>query len=122
MCGRAVRVKRVRTRLLRRCAEHAGALARSSFGSARAAKRWARRAFHEFDASPLRREATLARIALDAVRLTRLAKALTGARDGRRRFADALLQACVNVDSRGVRHRSAPLRSYVDVSVQAKAL
>jgi wyosine [tRNA(Phe)-imidazoG37] synthetase (radical SAM superfamily) len=87
------------------------------------AKRWARRAFDEFEVSSGRREETLASIVVDALHLTRLANDLGADRDGsRRRFVEFLLQACQRVDSGDVRHTSARFRSYVDVSVQAKAL
>lgn len=93
------------------------------FSNGRTAKRWARRAFAEFDTSNGRREEMLSTIVADALHLTKLADELVVGRDGsRRRFVDFLLQACQRVDSGDVRHRSAPLRSYVDVSVQAKAL
>lgn len=93
------------------------------FGNDRAAKRWARRAFAEFEVSSGRREQMLSSIAAETVRLYKLADALTvDVGSGRRTFAQALLRACQRVDSGDVRHRTARLRSYVDVSVQAKAL
>lgn len=94
--------------------------------NARVAKRWARRAFAEFEVSNERREEMLSSIVADALHLTKLADDLVVGRDGSdcsdRGFVDFLLQACQRVDSGHVRHRSARLRSYVDVSVQAKAL
>ncbi|MDX6529180.1 MAG: hypothetical protein QOH41_1470 [Blastocatellia bacterium] len=93
------------------------------FGRSRVAKRWARRAFAEFELSNGRREEMLASILADAVHLTQLADELVVGRTGSSRgFVDFLLQACQRVDSGDVRHRSTRLRSYVDVSVQAKAL
>src|SRR5438874_10529727 len=89
------------------------------------AKRWARRAFTEFEVSTERREEMIASIVTDALKLARLADELGGDADGdgrRRRLADFLLQACQRVDSGDVRHSSVRFRSYVDVSVQAKAL
>jgi wyosine [tRNA(Phe)-imidazoG37] synthetase (radical SAM superfamily) len=95
----------------------------ASCGQGRVAKRWARRAFAEFEVSTGEREEMLALIVSDALHLTNLADDLLVGRDGSRRcFVDFLLQACQRVDSGQVRHRSARLRSYVDVSVQAKAL
>jgi hypothetical protein len=95
----------------------------ASFGDRRAAMRWALRAFDQFDVSSERREEMLSSIVTDAMHLERLADELCADRDGRRRsFVEALLAACQRVDSGEVRHRSARLRSYVDVSVQAKAL
>src|SRR6266851_874189 len=95
----------------------------ASFGKAGAAKRWARRAFAEFEVSNGRRDRMLSSIVSDALHLTRLAEDLVvGREDSRRHFVDFLLQSCQRVDSGEVRHRSARLRSYVDVSVQAKAL
>ncbi|HEY0323203.1 MAG TPA: radical SAM protein [Pyrinomonadaceae bacterium] len=65
----------------------------------------------------------LSSIVSDALHLTKLADELVvGSGDSRRCFADFLLQACQRIDSGDVRHTSARLRSYVDVSVQAKAL
>src|SRR4051812_39914944 len=93
-----------------------GKLATMFFGSGRPALRWARRAFRDFDAPAAARAAIVTGMALDAVALTRLADALTTARDARSRFADAMLAACARVDRGGTRHRSMPLRSYVDVS------
>ncbi len=95
----------------------------AAFGNGRVAKRWARRAFAEFEVSAGRRAEMLSSIVTDALHLTKLADDLVVGRDGSRRcFVDFLLQACQRVDSGDVRHRSARLRSYVDVSVQAKAL
>ena len=95
----------------------------ASFGANHAAKRWARRAFAEFEVSTGRREEMLSSIVTDALRLSGLADEIVADCDGSRRcFADSLLQACQRLDSGDVRHRSARLRSYVDVSVQAKAL
>lgn len=95
----------------------------AALGNGRAAKRWARRAFAEFEVSTGRREGMLSAIVVDALHLTRLADKLVLDRDGsRRRFVDALLQACQRVDSGDVWHRAARLRSYVDVSVQAKTV
>jgi sulfatase maturation enzyme AslB (radical SAM superfamily) len=96
---------------------------KTSFGKGRIAKRWARRSFVDFEVTTGKREQMLFWISADALHLTMLADALViGSDPGRRRFVDALLQACQRVDSGDVRHRSARLRSYVDVSVQAKAL
>jgi wyosine [tRNA(Phe)-imidazoG37] synthetase (radical SAM superfamily) len=93
------------------------------FGKDRAARRWARRALAEFEMSNERREELLASIVNDALQLNRLADELVVGRDGSRRsFADFLIHACQRVDAGDVRHRSAKLRSYVDVSVQTKAL
>jgi wyosine [tRNA(Phe)-imidazoG37] synthetase (radical SAM superfamily) len=87
------------------------------------AQRWARRAFAEFEVSNGRGEEMLSSIVSDALQLSRLADELVvGHDDSRRCFADSLLAACQRVDSGHVRHKSARLRSYVDVSVQAKAL
>lgn len=87
------------------------------------AQRWARRAFAEFEVSNGRREEMLSSIVSDALHLSRLADELMVGHDRSRRcFADALLLACQRVDSGDVRHKSARLRSYVDVSVQAKSL
>jgi wyosine [tRNA(Phe)-imidazoG37] synthetase (radical SAM superfamily) len=95
----------------------------ASFGKDRVAKRWARRAFAEFEVSTGEREDMLASIVSDALHLTELADDLLVGRDGSRLcFVDFLLQACQRVDSGKVRHRNARLRSYVDVSVQVKAL
>jgi uncharacterized protein YbaR (Trm112 family) len=95
----------------------------AAFGKGRVAKRWARRAFAEFEVSTGEREEMLASIVSDALHLAELADDLLVGRDGGRRcFVDFLLQACQRVDSGEVRHKSARLRSYVDVSVQAKAL
>src|ERR1700738_54320 len=88
-----------------------------------AAKRWARRAFDEFEVSNGQRAEVLATIVVDALQLRRLADELGAGRAGsRRHFGAFLLEACQRVDSGDVRHRSARLRSYVDVSVQAKAV
>ncbi|MDX6404219.1 MAG: hypothetical protein QOH70_1674 [Blastocatellia bacterium] len=93
------------------------------FGKGRVAQKWARRAFAEFEVSNGRREEMLASIVADALHLNKLADELVVGADGSSRcFVDFLLQACQRVDSGDVRHRSAILRSYVDVSVQAKAL
>src|SRR5205807_10021673 len=79
--------------------------------------------FAEFEVSNGRREEMLSSIVADALHLTKLAEELVvGREDSRRCFVDFLLQACQRVDSGDVRHRSARLRSYVDISVQAKAL
>src|SRR6266568_1973584 len=95
----------------------------ASFGKGRIAKRWARRAFAEFEVSTGRRAEMLSSIVTDALHLSRLVDDLVVGRDDSSRcFVDSLLQACQRVDSGDVRHRSARLRSYVDVSVQAKAL
>ena len=95
----------------------------AAFDTDRVAKRWACRAFAEFEVSKDRRDEMLASIVNDALHLNRLSDDLVAGRDGSRRFfADSLLQACQRVDSGDVRHRSARLRSYVDISVQAKAL
>jgi pyruvate-formate lyase-activating enzyme len=95
----------------------------SSFGQSRVAKRWARRAFAEFEVSAGRREEMLSAIVTDALQLSTLADKIVIGRDGSHRsFVDSLLQACQRIDSGDVRHTSARLRSYVDVSVQAKAL
>ncbi len=94
-----------------------------SFGSGRAAMRWARRAFDELEVSSGRRKALLSSIVTDALHLNRLADDLASERAGsHRRFADALVLSCQHVDSGDVRHRSTKFRSYVDISVQAKAL
>lgn len=93
------------------------------FGKGRVAKRWARRAFAEFEVSIGRREEMLTTVVADALQLTRLADELDRGREGSRRsFVDFLLQACQRIDSGNVRHKSARLRSYVDISVQVKAL
>ncbi|HEX8142060.1 MAG TPA: radical SAM protein [Pyrinomonadaceae bacterium] len=69
------------------------------------------------------REEMLSSIVIDALRLTKLADELAADGDGGRRgFVDELLLACHRIDSGDVRHRTAGLRSYVDISVQAKAL
>ena len=95
----------------------------ASLGEDQVPMRWARRAFAEFEVSGGRREEMLSSIVTDAEHLTRLAEELVvGRDDSRRSFVDCLLQACQRVDSGEVRHRSARLRSYVDVSVPAKAL
>lgn len=85
----------------------------------RAAMRWARRAFEQFEAGAVRREQMLTRVVADALHLARLADDLAA---NRKSFVDFLLQACQRVDAGGVRHSSARLRSYVDVSVQMNAL
>lgn len=65
----------------------------------------------------------LSSIVIDALHLTKLADKLAADGDGNRLcFADELLQSCQRVDSGDVRHRTARLRSYVDIFVQAKAL
>ena len=94
------------------------------FGSVRVAKRWARRALAEFEISDERRAEILSSLVADALRLATLADELAADHDGgdRRRFVESLLDACQRLDSSGVRHRSAGLRSYVDISVQAKAV
>ncbi len=95
----------------------------AAFGKVRIAKRWARSAFAEFEASPAKREQMLSSVAIDALHLGKLADKLAADRDGARgRFVNEMLQACQHVDSGDVWHRTAKLRSYVDVSVQAKAL
>jgi pyruvate-formate lyase-activating enzyme len=95
----------------------------AALGKVHVAKRWARRAFAEFEAGAGRREGMLSSIAIDALHLTNLAGKLVADGDGhRRRFVDALLEACQRVDSGEVRHKTARLRSYVDVAVQAKAV
>jgi pyruvate-formate lyase-activating enzyme len=94
-----------------------------SFAGRFAARRWARRAFDEFEVRADKRAEMLAAIVVDAVNLAALADRLAAdGHRGRRLFADCLLEACLRLDSGDVRHRSARLRSYVDVSVQAKAL
>jgi len=93
------------------------------FGRVRVAKRWAGRALAEFEVSSGRREEILSSLVADALCLATLADELAADGGGsRRRFAESLLDACQRLDSGDVRHRSARLRSYVDVSVQAKAL
>lgn len=93
------------------------------FGDVRAARRWAGRALTEFELSGGRREEILSSLVADVLCLTTLADELSANSGGsRRRFVESLLNACQRLDSVGVRHRSAILRSYVDVSVQAKAL
>lgn len=94
----------------------------SSWFGSDAAKRWARCAFAEFEVTGGRREELLASIVRDALRLKKLAADLRPDGTGRRTFVDFLLQACQHVDTRDVRHKSAPIRSYVDVSVQTQAL
>lgn len=94
----------------------------SWFGSVRAARRWAERALAEFEVGGGRREEVLSSLVADAVRLATLADELPADPGGRRRFAEALLEACQRLDCGDVRHRGAILRSYVDVSVQAKGL
>lgn len=92
------------------------------FGRVRVARRWAGRALAEFEVSGGRREEVLSSLVADALRLAALADELSAdPGGGRRAFAESLLDACQRLDSAGVRHRSARLRSYVDVSVQAKA-
>jgi wyosine [tRNA(Phe)-imidazoG37] synthetase (radical SAM superfamily) len=87
------------------------------------AKPWARRAFDQFEVSNGRRAEMLELVVIDAVHLTSLADDLGPDSAGSRgRFVTFLLQACLHVDSGDVRHASARFRSYVDVSVQAKAL
>lgn len=81
--------------------------------------RWARRAFAQFEAGAERRAQMLSWVVDDALQLNQLAIDLDA---NRKVFAAFLLQACQRVDSGGVRHRSARLRSYVDVSVQMNAL
>jgi tetratricopeptide (TPR) repeat protein len=94
-----------------------------SFGSGRVANRWALLAFAEFDAGAGRRQEMLSSVVTDALHLARLADELSAGLDQRRRaFVDSLVRACQRVDRGDVRHRSARLRSYVDVSVQAKSL
>lgn len=93
------------------------------FGKVRVAKRWAGRALADFDVSNERREEIFSSLVADALRLATLADELSAQGvEGRRRFVESLLDACQRLDSAGVRHRSARLRSYVDVSVQAKAV
>jgi len=93
------------------------------FGSVRVARRWAVRALAEFEVSGGRREEVLSSLVADALRLATLADELSAGRSGSRRsFAGSVLDACQRLDSDDVRHRSARLRSYVDVSVQAKAV
>jgi MoaA/NifB/PqqE/SkfB family radical SAM enzyme len=94
-----------------------------AFGNVRVAKQWAQDAFAEFEVNTGNRNEMLSSIVIDALHLTRLADKLVAEDDvGHRRFVDALLQACERIDSGDVRHRTARLRSYVDISVQAKAL
>jgi tetratricopeptide (TPR) repeat protein len=93
------------------------------FGNVRVTRRWAGRALDEFEVSEGRREEVLSSLVADALRLTTLADELSADPGGSRRgFAESLLDACQRLDSGDVRHKSARLRSYVDVSVQAKAL
>jgi tetratricopeptide (TPR) repeat protein len=104
---------------------YASAIGKSwdAFGKVRVAKRWARQAFAEFEVTNGIREEMLSSIVIDALRLTKLADELAADGDGGRRgFVDELLLACHRIDSGDVRHRTAGLRSYVDISVQAKAL
>ena len=64
----------------------------ASFGKGRVAKRWARRAFAEFEVSTGRREEMLSSIVTDALHLTKLADELVVGRDGSCRcFVDYLL-------------------------------
>lgn len=95
----------------------------ASFGSGRVVRRWVSRAFAEFEVSTESREEMLSSIVTDALRLARLADELVAdGNDSRRCFVESLFQACQRLDSGDVRHRSMRLRSYVDVSIQAKAL
>src|SRR5690348_14974447 len=80
--------------------------------------RWARRAFADFEAGEPARQRMLTGIVIDARYLSRLANRLGREGDGNARgqFADALLEACQRLDSGEVRHTSAKMRSYVDVT------
>lgn len=92
------------------------------FGRVRVAQRWAARALAEFEVGDERRLEVRSSLVADALRLATLADELSAGRGGSwRGFAESLLDACQRHDSGDVRHRGARLRSYVDVSVQAKA-
>lgn len=89
----------------------------------RAVKRWADRAFSEFEVSGDRRPQMIASIINEALRLDEMVAELDpDSAAGRRAFAEAVLRACTRLDSGDVLHSSARLRSYVDVSVETRAL
>jgi sulfatase maturation enzyme AslB (radical SAM superfamily) len=115
-------MKRLRTMMQHR---YVSAMRRrwAALYTGRAVRRWARYAFAEFAVSAESREELLSSIASDALCLTRLADKLSAGGDGSRPgFAYSLLRACQRIDSGDVRHRTTGLRSYVDISVQTKAL
>jgi MoaA/NifB/PqqE/SkfB family radical SAM enzyme len=92
------------------------------FGIARRVKRWSEHAFDDFEVSDARRPEMVASIGCHALRLTELARHLEGNESRRRQFAERLLNACARIDSGDVWHTGSKLRSYVDVSLQAKTL
>src|SRR4051812_3836808 len=91
------------------------------FGQVAAVRRWADRTLAEFQVSSATRGQIHKSLVQDALHLAKIADELSS--DGNSRvFVDSLLDACRSLDSPGVRHKSLKLHSYVDVSVQWKAL
>jgi len=87
-------------------------------GAERRAARWAARVFHDVVAPPNERRRVLALIADHASMLTQLARELDVDAARRTAFATTLLNVCAWVDTGRVTFTDAPLRSYVDISVQ----
>lgn len=90
-------------------------------GDARRARQWANRSFDDFVQTGGRRKQLLLNIAEHALRLIGMARHLeTDA--AKKSFAQALLTACVWIDSGQVRLGGSKLRSYEDISIQVASL
>lgn len=94
----------------------------ASSGDARSVKLWLNHAFDDFEVRDGNRKEMLSSIESHALRLTRLAHDLRADGAKRLQFAELLLNACARIDSGQVWLEGSKFRSYVDVSVQVKAL
>src|SRR6266566_2352995 len=85
-------------------------------------KRWAAHEFRNFVVPDEKREALLSSLAMDRGALLRNLNEWR-ADDGKgRELAESLLNVCTRIDDGTVWHKDSKLRSYVDVSIQVKAL
>ena len=96
--------------------------ARAARGDARSVTLWLRHAFDDFEMDDQQRSELLAPIENQALQLLRLAKRVETEAGSKRELADLLLHASSAIDTGQVWHRGAKFRSYVDVSLQVKAL
>ena len=84
--------------------------------------RWVSHAFRNFIATDSNREAMLFRLTIYAGLLLRRFKAWRVDAGKGRELAECLLSICAAIDDGNVWHKEVKLRSYVDVSIQVKAL
>jgi pyruvate-formate lyase-activating enzyme len=85
-------------------------------------RRWTTHAFRDFIGPEGKREAMLSSLAMHRRVLLSQLKDWRADKAGGRVLAESLLNICTQIDDGSVWHKDLKLRSYVDVSIQVKAL